>query len=261
MNFTKLSIAAFHFQDGICSTMGFFLLSATLSQWSVVIFSSISACSLIVFGKRLKLGHHDWILLMGTFGFAVVIAGICLGFNALGPSGAWLVNESVFIHAREIIAYCGEIFSCSLRQKYQSIVPVGSSSLSSGIVSQLSQTIRAKLVSCLNEQRSLSNDLTLFVCLRFLARAQFFSASRQAPEDFTHFLQANFQALGNKVPRATKKIRKKLNCHSLKSQIKISCYVRCDLYLMTVSSSLHACRSNNECFCSYKMCTENQDRF
>jgi hypothetical protein len=71
--------------------MAFFLLSAIISQWLVVIFLAIGACSLIVFGKKLNLGRWDWRLLLGTFGLAVVIAGIAWYLKLLGPSGAWLV--------------------------------------------------------------------------------------------------------------------------------------------------------------------------
>jgi hypothetical protein len=56
--------------------MAFVLLSTVLSQWFVVIFTAVSACSLIVFGKKLNLGRWDWRLLLGTFGLATASAGV-----------------------------------------------------------------------------------------------------------------------------------------------------------------------------------------
>ena len=79
----------FLFEDRICATMAYFLLSSSLSQWGVVIFSAVSACSLIVFGKKLNLGRYDWRLLVGTFGLALGVSAVALGLRLLGPSGAW----------------------------------------------------------------------------------------------------------------------------------------------------------------------------
>jgi hypothetical protein len=80
-------------KDAFCSPMAFVLLSAICSQWMVVVFSAISACSLVVYGKRLNLGRWDWKFLLGTFGFSVTIGGIAWGLKLLGPSGAWLVDH------------------------------------------------------------------------------------------------------------------------------------------------------------------------
>ncbi len=71
--------------------MAYVLLSAIFSQWSVVIFSAVSACSLIVFGKKLPVGRYDWRLLIGTFGLGVTGSSLAWGLNTLGPSGEWLV--------------------------------------------------------------------------------------------------------------------------------------------------------------------------
>jgi hypothetical protein len=71
--------------------MAFVLITAIFSQWLVVIFSAISACSLVVFGKKLNLGRWDWRLLLGTFGSSIAFGGIAWGLKLLGPSGAWLV--------------------------------------------------------------------------------------------------------------------------------------------------------------------------
>jgi hypothetical protein len=85
------------FQDNICLPMAFVLVSTIFSQWLVVVFSAISACSLVVFGKKLNLGRWDWRLLIGTFGVAYTLGAIAGGLRLLGPSGAWLV--SVYMQA------------------------------------------------------------------------------------------------------------------------------------------------------------------
>jgi hypothetical protein len=71
--------------------MAFVLVSTIFSQWLVVIFSAISACSLVVFGKKLNLGRWDWRLLSGTFGVAYIGGGVAWYMRLLGPSGAWFV--------------------------------------------------------------------------------------------------------------------------------------------------------------------------
>ena len=69
--------------------MAFLVLSSIMSQLFVVIFSAVSACSLVVFSKKLDPGRYDWKLLTGTFGLAVTFAGTALGLGVLGPNGAW----------------------------------------------------------------------------------------------------------------------------------------------------------------------------
>jgi len=67
----------------------FFLFVTSLAQWSIVIYSAISACSLIVFGKRLEVGRYDWRLLSGSFGIPLIGAIAAISLHMLGPSGAW----------------------------------------------------------------------------------------------------------------------------------------------------------------------------
>jgi hypothetical protein len=85
-----------NFQDRICAPMAFVLLSSIFSQWLVVMFTAVSACSLIVFGKKLNLGRCDWKLLFGTFGLATGCAGVAWGMNVLGPADVWLVKREIF---------------------------------------------------------------------------------------------------------------------------------------------------------------------
>jgi hypothetical protein len=69
--------------------MAFVLIGAIFMQWFVIIFTAISACILIVFGKKIPLGRWDWRLLLGTVGLSIICAGLVYGFKVLGPSGAW----------------------------------------------------------------------------------------------------------------------------------------------------------------------------
>ena len=52
---------------------------------------AVSACGLVVFGKKLSPGRYDWRFLIGTFGVGITIGAISWGIGILGPTGAWSV--------------------------------------------------------------------------------------------------------------------------------------------------------------------------
>ena len=78
--------------DVICSVFGFFLLGSVFSQLFMVLFTAASACSLVVFSKKLNPGRWDWRLILTVFGIPTLnsVVAECLGL--VGQSGAWLVN-------------------------------------------------------------------------------------------------------------------------------------------------------------------------
>ena len=78
-----------HPPDVACTVMALLMQEFIFSQWVVVLFTAGSACMLVVFGKKLKLGRWDYRLLLAAFGGPLVLGIIGANFNLLGQSGAW----------------------------------------------------------------------------------------------------------------------------------------------------------------------------
>ena len=77
--------------DIICTLFGFCVIEFILAQWLIVIFSAVSASSLVVFRKKLYLGRWDWRLLTCAFGGPGALGVFTAYFGLIGPSGAWWV--------------------------------------------------------------------------------------------------------------------------------------------------------------------------
>ena len=75
--------------DGLCSMVGFFFNQFMFSQWIVIMFAAVNACSLVVFNKKLNLGRWDWKLILIAFGTPLIGGTIQLRLGLLGQSGAW----------------------------------------------------------------------------------------------------------------------------------------------------------------------------
>lgn len=75
--------------DVICTVFAFFLHQFIVSQWLMVFFYAVSACSLIVFRKKLRFGRWDWRLLLSAFGIPLLLGVVTSYMRILGPSGAW----------------------------------------------------------------------------------------------------------------------------------------------------------------------------
>ena len=73
----------------LCIIFAFFLQTFALAQSLVILYTAISAMTLVVFEKKIGLGRYDWRLIVLTLGVPVIvgIAGALIPF--LGPSGAW----------------------------------------------------------------------------------------------------------------------------------------------------------------------------
>ena len=78
-----------HPPDLVCSVFGFVLQIFILAEWSVVVFTAVSACSLIVFEKELRLGRYDWRLLVLILGLPLALSTATLSLGLNGQSGAW----------------------------------------------------------------------------------------------------------------------------------------------------------------------------
>ena len=74
-----------HPPDLVCSVFGFVLQIFILAEWSVVVFTAVSACSLIVFEKELRLGRYDWRLLVLIFGLPLAVSTATLSLGLNGP--------------------------------------------------------------------------------------------------------------------------------------------------------------------------------
>lgn len=81
-----------HPPDLLCSLFAFLLHEFSLAQWFVVVISAISACSLVVFGKKFSLGRWDWRLLVFAFLVPCVVGTFGIKYRLLGASGAWSVS-------------------------------------------------------------------------------------------------------------------------------------------------------------------------
>ena len=75
--------------DPVCSAFGFVLMDFTFVQWIVVLYTALSACSLIVFNKKLHLGRMDWRLILVAFGFPMIIGAVAVSLRLLGQNGVW----------------------------------------------------------------------------------------------------------------------------------------------------------------------------
>ena len=75
--------------DPVCSAFGFVLMNFTFVQWIVVLYTALSACSLIVFNKKLHLGRMDWRLISVAFGFPMIIGAVAVSLGLLGQNGVW----------------------------------------------------------------------------------------------------------------------------------------------------------------------------
>lgn len=75
--------------DLICAVFAFFLHNSIFSQWMVVVSIAVSACSLVVFGRKMSLGRYDWRLFVFAFGIPLVISVTAISLGLLGASGAW----------------------------------------------------------------------------------------------------------------------------------------------------------------------------
>jgi len=75
--------------DRICTVFAFFLHNFILTQWFIILSTAVSACSLIVFGRKMPLGRRDWRLLVFAFGIPTIISVIAVSRGLLGASGAW----------------------------------------------------------------------------------------------------------------------------------------------------------------------------
>ena len=77
--------------DLFCAVIGFFFVTFTLSQWFIVLFTAISSFSLVVIGKKISHGRHDWIILAVVYGVPVLNSTILFFLGITGQSGAWSV--------------------------------------------------------------------------------------------------------------------------------------------------------------------------
>ena len=77
--------------DAICSAFAFILQTFTFSQWVIVSYTAVNACSMIVFSKKLQLGRLDWKLILCAFFFPLVVGVVTLRLGFLGQNGAWSV--------------------------------------------------------------------------------------------------------------------------------------------------------------------------
>ena len=75
--------------DRLCKAFAFFLHGFVLSQFFVVVTTAVSACSLIVFGRKMSLGRRDWRFFAFAFGTPTLITIIAESRGLLGASGAW----------------------------------------------------------------------------------------------------------------------------------------------------------------------------
>ena len=78
--------------DLMCALFSFFTQEFCFAQWCIVLYTALSASSLIVFGKKLHLGRYDWRLLVLAYGvpFIILVVSFRLGF--LGQNGIWWVG-------------------------------------------------------------------------------------------------------------------------------------------------------------------------
>ena len=77
--------------DLFCAVIGAFKTTFVIAQWFVVLFTSISSFSLVVFGKSVKHGRYDWRLLVAVFGVPMVNSIILFFLGLTGQSGTWSV--------------------------------------------------------------------------------------------------------------------------------------------------------------------------
>ena len=77
--------------DHVCAIFGFFLQEFMFAQTFIVLFTGTSACSLVVFGKKLYFGKRDWRLLLTSFGVPGINGCIAFSLGLLGQSGTWRV--------------------------------------------------------------------------------------------------------------------------------------------------------------------------
>ena len=76
--------------DLACAVFGFMLTEFGFAQWVIVLYSALSACSLIVFNKKLHLGRWDWILIVAALGIPGSFGFVAGPLGLLGQNGVWL---------------------------------------------------------------------------------------------------------------------------------------------------------------------------
>ena len=91
--------------DLMCALFSFFLQEFCFAQWCIILYTALSASSLIVFGKKLHLGRYDWRLLVSAYGapFIVLLVSFRLGF--LGQNGIWWESFIAFRFTRWFILW------------------------------------------------------------------------------------------------------------------------------------------------------------
>ena len=73
----------------LCSMFGFFLAAFGMIQSCIVLFTAISAFSLMVRERELRYGKYDWRLFLPSVGGPVISGVFIAGFGLYGRSEVW----------------------------------------------------------------------------------------------------------------------------------------------------------------------------